>query len=93
MTEKCSKCAGLFWINLITITIVSTGILTGLAIFSNNYNRFSIGYTVIPVCIAMIVSLFYYVCGIMKKNLNPSEISPPHFESWGPVIVHKDTLK
>lgn len=23
----------------------------------------------------------------MKENYNPSEISPPQFESWGPVIV------
>ena len=88
MAQKFTKCAALFWVNLITITLVSSGILAGLAVFSNNY-KFSVWYTIIPICLAMIVSLFYYVCTKMKENYNPSEISPPQFESWGPVIVQK----
>lgn len=88
MAQKFTKCAALFWVNLITITLVSSGILAGLAVFSNNY-KFSVWYTIIPICLALIVSLFYYVCTKMKENYNPSEISPPQFESWGPVIVQK----
>ena len=69
MAQKFTKCAALFWVNLITITLVSSGILAGLAVFSNNY-KFSVWYTIIPICLALIVSLFYYVCTKMKENYN-----------------------